>query len=303
VLLQYGAPWNSVDHRGLCAGQYAFAKNHQAVVDVLVNAGVQAEMLFRAIESKKSRESKASEDNRKYLQRGVSYEKDTLVDDDKRGVMMEWETPLMAAHAEIICQTKGDVLNVGFGMGIVDGYIQGHAPRSHTIIEAHPTVYKKMMAEGWGDKPGVRVVFGRWEDVIGDLGPFDGIFFDTFDDDFMAFHSHLPRILKKEGVYSFFNGIYPENVFFQGVACQLIEQELEGYGMVSQFITCNIDIDKNKDKQKQWDGVRFKYFMGEHYYLPIITHSEAAEAAEASGSAGSEAEAGAAVGQTPSATA
>ena len=24
-------------------------------------------------------------------------------------------------------------------------------------------------------------------------------------------------------------GIYPENVFFQGVACQLIEQELEGY--------------------------------------------------------------------------
>jgi protein arginine N-methyltransferase 2 len=38
--------------------------------------------------------------------------------------MMEWERPLMRAHAEVVCQTKGDVLNVGFGMGIVDGFIQ-----------------------------------------------------------------------------------------------------------------------------------------------------------------------------------
>ena len=49
---------------------------------------------------------------------------------------MQWEAPLMAAHAEVICRGSGDVLNVGFGMGIIDTYIQGYAPRSHTIIEA-----------------------------------------------------------------------------------------------------------------------------------------------------------------------
>jgi protein arginine N-methyltransferase 2 len=49
---------------------------------------------------------------------------DKLLDEDDRGVMMEWERPLMRAHAEVVCQTKGDVLNVGFGMGIVDGFIQ-----------------------------------------------------------------------------------------------------------------------------------------------------------------------------------
>ena len=27
-----------------------------------------------------------------------------------------------------------------------------------------------MLAEGWGDKPGVKIVFGRWEDVINDVG-------------------------------------------------------------------------------------------------------------------------------------
>lgn len=61
---------------------------------------------------------------------------------------------------------SGDVLNVGFGLGIVDEAIQRHAPRSHTIIEAHPDVYKHMMEQGWGQKEGVRVVFGRWQDVV-----------------------------------------------------------------------------------------------------------------------------------------
>jgi len=40
-----------------------------------------------------------------------------------QGVMMDWEAPLMKRHAEIICEGRGDVLNIGFGMGIVDGCI------------------------------------------------------------------------------------------------------------------------------------------------------------------------------------
>ena len=109
----------------------------------------------------------------------------------------------MAAHAEICCRAgdgPGHVLNVGFGMGIVDNYIQRYSPTSHTIIEAHPEVYAKMVKDGWPEKEGVTVVFGMWEEVIGSLGPFDGIFFDTFDDDFLAFHEHLPRLLSPGGV-------------------------------------------------------------------------------------------------------
>ena len=33
---------------------------------------------------------------------------------------------------------------------------------------------------GWGDKPGVRIVFGRWQDVLPQLTQYDGIFFDTY---------------------------------------------------------------------------------------------------------------------------
>ena len=65
------------------------------------------------------------------------------MDDENRGVMMQWEEPLMEAHAQLLCQSKGDVLNIGFGMGYIDTAIQKYPVKSHTIIEAHPQVYKK----------------------------------------------------------------------------------------------------------------------------------------------------------------
>ena len=42
-------------------------------------------------------------------------------------------------------------------------------PRSHTIIEAHPDVYKYACSQGWDKKPGVRLVQGRWQDVIDEV--------------------------------------------------------------------------------------------------------------------------------------
>lgn len=45
---------------------------------------------------------------------------------------------------QAICSSRGDVLNVGFGLGLVDRAIQSNQPRSHTIIEAHPDVLRKV---------------------------------------------------------------------------------------------------------------------------------------------------------------
>lgn len=53
--------------------------------------------------------------------------------------------------------------------------------------------------QGWDKKPGVKIVFGRWQDVIHDLGFFDGIFFDTygeFYDHLKEFHEYLGDHLK-----------------------------------------------------------------------------------------------------------
>ena len=76
--------------------------------------------------------------NVEYLSRSVRYEGDNLLDTEDDAVMMQWEAPLMEAHAARLCAAGGTVMNIGFGMGIVDRAIQSHAPAGHVIVEAHP---------------------------------------------------------------------------------------------------------------------------------------------------------------------
>jgi protein arginine N-methyltransferase 2 len=53
------------------------------------------------------------------------------MDDD--AVMMSWERPLMQAHTSLLtCNQKNKrVLNVGFGMGIIDTALQEYDPSLH----------------------------------------------------------------------------------------------------------------------------------------------------------------------------
>ena len=59
-----------------------------------------------------------------------------LLDEDKRGVMMSWEDPLMKAHAEILGQSGGDVLNVGFGSESQQLLSGPHEPSLHPLPPA-----------------------------------------------------------------------------------------------------------------------------------------------------------------------
>ena len=99
-LLAAGAPWNAIDRRGRCAGNHALDNGHQTVVDALVDAAVQAELLLGAAERASSRATaaKAAESD-EYLSRTIRYEGDTLFDEADDAVMMEWERPLMEEHA------------------------------------------------------------------------------------------------------------------------------------------------------------------------------------------------------------
>lgn len=120
------------------------------------------------------RENKNANSGHDYLQDRVSFSEDKLMDSDSKAVMMAWEKPLMEAHAKAVCSGGGHVLNVGFGMGLVDTAIQQYSPVSHTIIEAHPEVYERMLRSGWGQKDNVKIVFGRWQDILSQLGTYDG---------------------------------------------------------------------------------------------------------------------------------
>ena len=59
-------------------------------------------------------------------------------------VMMDWEDDIMSASAAYVTEGGGDILEIGFGMGISAGYIQSHSISSHTIIENHPQILEKL---------------------------------------------------------------------------------------------------------------------------------------------------------------
>ena len=99
-------------------------------------------------------------------------------------VMMDWEATIMEKSAEFICHNKGDILEIGFGMGICADYIQAQGVDSHTIVEIHPTIFEKL--EVWANgKSNVTIVKGDWATVSG-LTTYDGIFLDTFGDDSLS---------------------------------------------------------------------------------------------------------------------
>eukprot|EP00978_Attheya_sp_CCMP212_P033584 scaffold136201_cov54-Attheya_sp.AAC.4 len=314
MLLEAGAPWNAIDRFGQCAGNYATDAGHQSIVDLLVNAGTQAELILGASirlglvvrntekaaistttaaapesESKTSTTTVPVEHEPctkpDYLDRNVRYNADqtALLDEDDDAVMMEWERPLMEAHASILTSNEGGkrVLNVGFGMGIIDTALQKRQPSLHIIIEAHPQVYAKMLHDKWDQKPNVRICFGKWQTVLPQLIQegviLDGIFYDTYGEHFTDledFHDGMVQLLAKpHGIYSFFNGLAPDNIFFHGVACQCVKLQLAQHGLETEFAACHIEV-----KESDWDGVRRKYWHNrDTYYLPIATWSSTTE--------------------------
>ncbi|KAJ1486022.1 hypothetical protein T484DRAFT_1791250 [Baffinella frigidus] len=118
---------------------------------------------------------RGSEADSAYLaQEELVINEEVLMDEHGYAVMMKWEQPLMKSHADFICGREGSqgspshcgaMLNIGFGMGLVDDAIQSHSPALHVICEAHPQVLAR--AEAWAKgKSNVRLAPGRWQDVL-----------------------------------------------------------------------------------------------------------------------------------------
>ena len=96
-------------------------------------------------------------------------------DGEKEFVMMEWERPLMEKHANYVCENGGDILEIGFGMGISADYIQANNINSHTIVEIHPDILNK--AYEWAEgKSNINIIAGDWYNSLDVLSTYDGIF-------------------------------------------------------------------------------------------------------------------------------
>jgi protein arginine N-methyltransferase 2 len=269
VLLENGAIWNDLDANNETPGCVARRLGLDKIYQVMVDAGVRAELLLNRLDeyallqddddeggdedgdedddenieeeiqdeqansenigeqsgnknnTKDDDEEDVSKENSAYLTNPVSFTDVSLVDASYNAVMMEWERPLMEAHATHLLPRDGlRVLNIGHGMGIIDSLFQSHSPVNHHIVEAHPDVLERMKEQGWYEKPGVVIHSGSWHDILPNLVQetedgqeivFDAIFFDTFAEDYKAlkefFSEWVVQLLDSDGRFGFFNGM------------------------------------------------------------------------------------------------
>lgn len=129
-------------------------------------------------------------------------------------IMSTDEDLIMEESANILCQNRGTVLNVGFGLGVIDNYIKRHNPKEHHIIEIHPKVYDLAVQQGFNKT--AKLYLGDWQDIIQEFilkeKKFDAIYFDTYTfsrekKQWAMFGKIVNKILNPNGIFSYFNDI------------------------------------------------------------------------------------------------
>lgn len=229
-----------------------------------------------------------------YLQSEIKYDGDKLLDSDLNGVMMAWETDIMRRSVDALIpngETGKRILNIGFGMGIVDGMFADLKPSKHHIIEAHPGVLehirngKTKFGSDWeksGPEEGAfKVHAGRWQDIVPQLMEqgeiYDAIYFDTFGEDYSQlrdfFTDSIVAILDQDGRFSFFNGLGADRRICYDVYAKVVELHCEEAGLDVQWDVSDVDMSAlDQDGKGDWEGVRRRYWTLDSK-LPTLTHT------------------------------
>jgi len=203
-----------------------------------------------------------------YIEQKLTYTQDgRLLDEDGLAVMMDWEKPIMDRAAEIICRNGGRVLNVGFGMGLIDTAIEQYDIYEHWIIEAHLDVYQKMLEDGWHKLPHVKILYGDWRWYLQYLPKFDGIYIDTWDEQVWDFHEYIPNILRPNGIYSFFNNPREDE---QGL--HMMKEDLDLIIPWGDITYEPFEMDHVSSIDLQSDNGQYYWHPDwKYYYSPVIT--------------------------------
>ncbi|KAI1800413.1 arginine N-methyltransferase 2 [Daldinia bambusicola] len=230
-----------------------------------------------------------------YLRSNLTYSDGKLVDSAQNGVMMAWETSIMRASVDALLPglpAGKKILNVGFGMGIVDGMFAATSPAKHHIIEAHPGVLEHInsnssdskFGKDWGasgpSEGAYKVHGGKWQDVVPKLleqgETYDAIYFDTFGEDYgqlrMFFTEYVPALLEEQGRFGFFNGLGADRKICYDVYTQVVEMHLSDAGMDVEWRELEVDMkDLGKEGEGEWEGVKRRYWTLDKYRLPTCT--------------------------------
>ncbi|KAL0939071.1 arginine n-methyltransferase 2 [Colletotrichum truncatum] len=228
-----------------------------------------------------------------YLQSNLTYSEGKLVDDGGNGVMMAWETEIMRKSVDAVLPQLAAgkrILNVGFGMGIIDAMFAETHPSRHHVIEAHPEVLEHIdkpdskFGAAWeasGPEEGAyKIHRGRWQDIVPKLleqgEVYDAIYFDTFGEDYgqlnMFFTEYIPGLMDEQGRFSFFNGLGADRRVCYDVYTKVVEMHMADAGLDVEWDEMDVDMKGLEEAGKgEWEGVKRRYWTLDKYRLPTCT--------------------------------
>ncbi|MCO5606752.1 hypothetical protein L7F22_060942 [Adiantum nelumboides] len=165
------------------------------------------------------------------------------------------------------------VLNVGFGLGIIDELFQARnpPPARHVIIEAHPDAIAHAKQLGWDKRPGVELIHAKWEDALESLeGDFDAVYWDTYAQGYgelRSFFEHLPNLLSgpRQSFPFVIHGLAGTNPFLYDVYTRVAELDLKDIGLVTDWHTL-----RPTTTQETWQGVVRKYWQLDTINVPRL---------------------------------
>lgn len=140
-----------------------------------------------------------------------------------------WEKPLMIEQAKLCCHNNGHILEIGFGLGLFAEAAHSIGIKSHTIVEVHPEILKKLYT--WAkNKDNVKIIEGDWFKKINSINQYnyDGIFFDThLDRNRLKFRELIvDHSLKQGGIFTYFD-MKDEDSFKYGDKLQMFNINVE----------------------------------------------------------------------------
>ena len=267
--------------------------------------GEEAPQLVGGTEAEEGKDTKAPFDaqdmndvnSKDYLASDLTFTDTAILDGDNNGVMMEWESQIMDLSAHLLAPSPDEggpehprVLNIGFGMGIIDRFFAAKNPSTHHVIEAHPAVLATLknpdhdFGKNWEkklDEGRNKIYAGRWQDVVPKLleagEQYDAIYFDTFGEDYgalkMFFQDYVPGLLAPEGRFGFFNGLGADRRVCYDVYTKVVEMDTCDAGMDVQWVDVEVPIMEGmqKEGEGEWKDVRRRYWTLDTYRLPMIT--------------------------------
>lgn len=128
-------------------------------------------------------------------------------------VMQSWEKPLMKKLAKYASGRGGDILEIGFGLGISARFIVEYGCDSYTVVEAHPKIAEN--ARLWAKKLKISttVVEDFWQNWISnETDKYDGILFDTYPleeskkgKNHYEFLPYVKDLLSEGGIYTYYS--------------------------------------------------------------------------------------------------